>query len=217
MQTDTAVVALVVGWSAYFALHSALASLRVKHWVARRWPGAMRGYRLAFNLLAVVLVLPLVGITLLFPAPWLWRWEGVASWIADGLALAALAGFVWTTRYYSMAEFLGTRQWRMHERRAEDQEGFYLSPLHRWVRHPWYFLGLIIVWSRDMTVFTFTTAVMVTLYLFIGAYLEERKLIAYHGERYREYRRRVPGILPLPWKHLSKEEAGRLTRGVASD
>ncbi len=210
MQTETAVIVLVVGWIAYFALHSLLASLKAKHWVARHWPGAVRGYRLFYNLLSVVLILPLVGITLFYPAPWLWRWEGVAAWVANGLALAALIGFFWTTRYYSMAEFLGTQQWRGHETRVEDQEGFYLSPLHRWVRHPWYFLGLVLLWTRDMNLLFFTTAVIISLYLFIGSKLEERKLITYHGDVYREYRRRVAGIIPLPWKHLSPSEAQQL-------
>ncbi len=210
MQTETAVALLLVGWVAYFALHSLLASLKAKHWVARHWPGAVRGYRLFYNLLSGVLILPLVGITLLHPAPWLWRWEGIAAWIANGLALAALVSFAWTTRYYSMSEFLGTQQWREHESRVEDQEGFYISPLHRWVRHPWYFLGLVILWTRDMNLLIFTTAVMVSLYLFIGSKLEERKLIAYHGRVYREYRSRVPGIVPLPWKNLSREGAKQL-------
>ena len=37
--------------------------------------------------------------------------------------------------------------------------------------------------------------------------LEERKLIQYHGERYRLYRERVPALLPSPWRRLSTEEA----------
>lgn len=214
MKTETALIVLLLGWTAYFALHSLMASLKAKRWVARHWSRAVPGYRLFYNILSVVLILPLAGITLFSSAPWLWRWEGAAAWIANAFALAALIGFIWTTRYYSMAEFLGTQQWRRQESRVEDQEGFYISPLHRWVRHPWYFLGLVILWTRDMNLLIFTTAVMISFYLYIGSRLEERKLIVYHGDVYREYRRRVAGIIPLPWKHLSKKEARQLVESA---
>jgi hypothetical protein len=44
----------------------------------------------------------------------------------------------------------------------------------------------------------------------VGSRLEERKLVERFGERYRTYRQRVPGLLPLPWRMLGREEARRL-------
>ena len=67
---------LALGWIAYAALHSLLAALTVKAWVTRRWPGFARYYRLAFNALAVVLILPLAWATYAIPGEWLWRWSG---------------------------------------------------------------------------------------------------------------------------------------------
>jgi protein-S-isoprenylcysteine O-methyltransferase Ste14 len=54
------------------------------------------------------------------------------------------------------------------------------------------------------------SAVMMTLYFFIGSRFEERKLIRYHGEQYRRYRELVPGLIPLPWKYLRKEQMQKL-------
>jgi protein-S-isoprenylcysteine O-methyltransferase Ste14 len=51
---------------------------------------------------------------------------------------------------------------------------------------------------------------MMTLYFFIGSQFEERKLIRYHGEQYRRYRELVPGLIPLPWKYLRKEQMQKL-------
>jgi protein-S-isoprenylcysteine O-methyltransferase Ste14 len=119
-------------------------------------------------------------------------------------------GFVWSLRYYDMQEFLGLKQWRGHVTTAEDQESFQLSPLHRFVRHPWYFFAIILLWARDMNTAQFLTSVMASLYFTIGARLEERKLLVYHGERYRRYMERVPGLFPLPWKCLSATEAKKL-------
>jgi protein-S-isoprenylcysteine O-methyltransferase Ste14 len=56
-----------------------------------------------------------------------------------------------------------------------------------------------------------TTAAMITLYFIFGSRLEESKLLVYHGERYRSYRRQVPGLIPLPWRYLTRDQARDLT------
>jgi len=201
---------LAVGWIAYFALHSALASLWLKRAVAARWPRWFPGYRLAFNGLAVALILPLLVLTLGHDGPLLWEWRGAWRWLGDGLAALAVLGFVWSLRVYDSGEFLGLRQWRAGEQRVEDQERFHISPLHRFVRHPWYSLGLVILWTRDMDAARLLAATLATGYVLIGMRLEERKLIAYHGERYRAYRARVPALVPRPWRWLDRETAARL-------
>jgi protein-S-isoprenylcysteine O-methyltransferase Ste14 len=203
-------VVLVQAWAAYFVVHSLLASVRVKRWVAVRHPGWMRGYRLFFNVVAVVLVVPPLVLTFAWRGEPLWAWTGPWAWLANGLALAAAAGFVWSLRFYDSGEFLGLRQWRGRVRSVEDQERLHISPLHRFVRHPWYALGLVIVWTRDMDPAFLITALAITLYFVLGSRLEERKLIHYHGEAYRRYRRRVPGLLPLPWRVLSPAQAAEL-------
>ena len=53
---------LVAAWLVYFVIHSALASLALKRRVAVRWPGFMPAYRLVYNALAVVLLLPIAWI-----------------------------------------------------------------------------------------------------------------------------------------------------------
>jgi len=201
---------IVLAWLGYFAGHSVLASLTVKRWVAGRWPDWMPAYRLFFNAAAVVLILPPLALTYRQRGPWLWEWTGPAWWVANGLAVAAAFGFLHSLRWYDGAEFLGLRQWRGRVRAVEDQERFHLSPLHRWVRHPWYSLGLVLVWTRDMDASLLVTAVMISLYFVLGSMLEERKLMHYHGEVYRLYRRLVPALIPRPWRHLSPDQAQEL-------
>ncbi|MEW7976546.1 MAG: hypothetical protein AB2814_03610, partial [Candidatus Sedimenticola endophacoides] len=88
--------------------------------------------------------------------------------MSNALALLALAGFFWTGRHYDLGEFIGLRQWRSHEQRVEDQERLHLSPLHHYVRHPWYSLGLVLIWTREMTPGLLLAALLATLYLFAG-------------------------------------------------
>jgi protein-S-isoprenylcysteine O-methyltransferase Ste14 len=203
-------VPLVALWLMYFGLHSWLASLTAKRWVAAHRPTLMPYYRLGFNVLAVVLILPILWLTFAAPGPTLWRWEGPWGWLANALAAGAIAGVLYSTRYYDGREFLGLRQLRDREHRVEDQERLYISPLHRYVRHPWYSLGLVVIWTRDMDAAFLVSAVAITAYLIVGSRLEERKLLAYHGEAYRSYRSRVPALIPRPWRFLSAEEARKI-------
>jgi methanethiol S-methyltransferase len=205
--------ALSVAWLAYFALHSLLASLAVKRWVAARHPGLMPAYRLGFNAVAVLAALPIAWLFYRHPGPTLWQWAGAQAWLANMLALAAIGGFFQSLRFYDMEEFVGLRQLRRGTRTVEDQERFHLSPFHRYVRHPWYFFSLAIVWTRDMNAAMLVSAVMITAYFIVGSRLEEKKLLLYHGERYRRYRDKVAGLVPLPWKILARDEADELSGG----
>lgn len=196
---------IAVAWLAYGALHSWLASQAVKDWVQGRWPGLAPAYRLAYNALALLLLIPPLAFTLRAQGVVVWDVPGWVSWPA---AVAALAGFVWSLRWYDMGEFLGLAPWRRRD--GQEREGFVLSPLHRHVRHPWYSLGLLLLWTRDLDAAWLTTAVVVTLYLVIGSRLEERKLVARYGEVYRRYQARVPALIPWPGQSLSPAEAEAL-------
>lgn len=208
------IAALAVVWGGYFLVHSLLASLTIKRWCARHWPRLLPYYRLVFNGIALLLLILPMWLTLYWRGPLLWEWRGAAAWIANGLALTAVALFLWTLRYYDGAEFLGVRQWRRREQAVEDRETFHISPLHRHVRHPWYGLGLVLVWTRDMDLALFISSLLVSLYFILGSRLEERKLIVFHGEAYRKYRKRVPSLFPLPWARLSSREARELEQAA---
>lgn len=205
---------VALAWVLYALLHSLLASLAFKGWVARRWPAAMPGYRLAYNAVALATLAPMAWLILGSDGDWLWRWEGLPAWCANGLALSALLGFAASTRHYDMDEFLGLAQLRARARHVDRAGGFAISPFHRFVRHPWYCFGLVLIWTRDMNPALLVSAVAVTLYFIVGSRLEEKKLLSLHGEAYRRYREHVPGLLPLPWKYLSAAEAAALMQGT---
>lgn len=197
-------------WIAYFVLHSLLASVTVKQWVAHQYPSLMPWYRLGFNVLAVFLVLLPVWYMFAHQTEYLWQWQGVLGWLMNGLAISALFLFVWSLSFYDTSEFFGMRQIKMGIIEVHDQESLHFSPLHRFVRHPWYMLALVVLWTRSMDLMLLVSAIAITAYFKIGSLMEEKKLVAYHGKVYEQYRSKVPGLIPLPWRYLSKAQANEL-------
>ena len=69
--------------------------------------------------------------------------------------------------------------------------------IYRWLRHPIYAGTLLTFWAAtDMSQGRLLLAGVFTLYLLVGLRLEERDLETELGPRYRDYRRRVGGLLP---------------------
>lgn len=190
-------------WLSYFVIHSALATPRWKNRIRKAWPRMASCYRLAYNLLAALLLLPIIALLNAYQGPSLWAWHGFGLWLCNGAAMLAVMGFFWSLRYYDMGEFLG-----LHACRSGQEEGAYfrLSPLHRFVRHPWYSFALVIIWTRDMDPGFLLSSLFMTLYFIVGSRLEERKLITAVGAAYRDYCQRVPALLPRPWRYLTERQ-----------
>ena len=207
-------VLLAISWLGYFLIHSLTASLVFKKWAATTVPGLFPVYyRLFFNAMSVLLFIPMLLMMQEFSGYVVWQWQGVALYFANGLALLAVLGFIWSMRFYDGMDFLGFGQIKSQQKDIQDKEKLCISPLHRMVRHPWYFFALVIIWTRDMDSAFLVSAVCMTLYFIFGSMLEERKLLVFHGEAYRQYMRYVPGLCPLPWRYLDAsglEKIGKL-------
>ena len=204
---------LALAWAAYGAVHSLLAAAGLKARVAAHLPRWVPAYRLMYNLVAVLALLPILWLLVRHPGPWLWRWQGPLAWLMNGLALLAAGLLVFGPGTYDLGEFLGLRQVQERRMDIEDREPLRISALHRYVRHPWYALSLVLLWTRDMSAAMLVSALAITAYFLIGSWLEERKLLARFGPAYGQYMAKVPGLVPRPWRCLSREEA-RLLEGL---
>ncbi len=211
MSSATILMLIAGGWGGYFLLHSLLASQAIKGRFSRQ-----RCYRLSYNVIALVTLLPLIWLHTLYSGQMVIQWQPPWTWLAGLMSLAALACFLWTLRYYDLGEFSGWRTCR--DGRKDAAEGrLVISPPHRYVRHPWYSCALVLIWCHDMDLAQLLTATLLSAYLVIGSRLEERRLIGEYGNQYREYIRSVPGLIPLPWKRLSREKADRLMSRMPPD
>jgi len=197
-------------WLSYFFIHSLLASLSVKNWFKFKYPTAAHGYRLLYNFFAIVLLFPLIFYIYFVPSQVIIEWSGTTEITANIIALAGFAGFLYSLKFYAGMEFLGLSQYKA--KKTDEAGSFVISPLHRYVRHPWYLFALMIIWTRDMNAHFLLSACLMTAYFYIGSYFEEQKLIVHFGERFKQYTKKVPRIIPSPRRFLTSSQASKLTR-----
>ena len=177
-------------------VHSLLASLAAKS-LAQRWLGATAGrvYRLCYNFLGVLTLLPALALLLILPDHPLYAiprpWVYLTSFV-QGMAVVALLVGVKQTGFIA---FSGLGQ--LADPDIETRHALVTDGLYRWVRHPLYSAGLVFIWLLPhMTANLFTSNLGLSLYIFVGTYFEERKLRKVFGVDYAAYQRRTPLYFP---------------------
>lgn len=198
-QEDGAAMAqLILLWVGWCALHSLLITTAVRRWVEGKG-GLWRGlYRPVYIGVAAGTLLPLLWYTAtlpqqpLAPSPfWVQPLRGV-------LLLSAVVLFIGGLRVYDLQAFLGLRQWREYRQgKAGAPPELNTGGILRFLRHPWYSGGLALLWGLPiLSDVTLVTRCILSGYLVIGAFLEERKMRHLFGDIYRDYCRKTPMFFP---------------------
>ncbi len=190
---------IILATAVYAVVHSLLASLGVKAWARRRFGSAAdRWYRLAYNLFAVISGLPILVLLYLLPDQPLYQipfpWIFLTAFGQLAGILIIVVGILQTDPWH----FMGIRQ--IFEPENDAPSGMITRGLYGWVRHPLYTGGLLLIWLvPTITVNLLTLIILLTIYLIVGAKLEEKRLLHEFGDDYRAYQARVPILLPLKW------------------
>lgn len=184
------IVFLGFAWILYFFIHSFLATNAVKLYVEKRVPALFPCYRICYNGIAFIGLIPLLYLSVFLPDTYLLslNWLSPIGYIliATGLVLLYLA-----FKAFDGAEFLGIKKEKMPE--------LVLSGMYRYVRHPLYFATIILILGLFLLVPTQKMLLVLLIsynYILIGFRLEERKLVAVFGEEYQSYQKKVKGLIP---------------------
>lgn len=189
--------AIDLGLIVLFGLqHSVMARPGIKQWMSATVPVYLQRavYLVATSIMVAVLVAfwqPLPTIV----------WQVQDSFAA--MLIWMLYGFGWlllvaATFMIDHFELFGLsqpfRQWRGL---PVPHDEFRTSWLYRYMRHPIYTGWLVIFWATpQMSMGHLLFAIGMSAYIVVGIIYEERDLIATFGGRYRDYRRRVPALIP---------------------
>jgi protein-S-isoprenylcysteine O-methyltransferase Ste14 len=124
-----------------------------------------------------------------------YRLEGWADTTMRGAYLMSWAALIYTLGLTGYGWQTGwTPFWAWLRGRPAPPRRFTTPSAYRVMRHPVYLAFLAQVWLTPVMTFdrALLTAVF-TVYIFLGSYLKDRRLLFYLGDVYRAYQARVPG------------------------
>ncbi len=175
---------LLVIWC---ALHSAMISNKFISWAQKSTGKHYRFYRIFFNLFALTTFLPILYYFETLPSETLFHWEGGLRVIQLSFIVVSFYLFIAGARYYDAFQFLGLRQLKSDSNHKTLNESGQLdiAGLHKIIRHPWYSGSILIIWARHIDSSALIQNIIMSAYLIIGTFLEERKLIVEFGKEYR--------------------------------
>ena len=180
------------------AQHAVMARRGFKAWITRFIPAAAE--RSTFVLATCCVLMAMFALWQPMPQH-VWS---VSSPIVRGLFWTVFAAgwllVLGSSFVISHFDLFGLRQAVLHLlARREEPIAFRVSGPYRLVRHPLMLGFLLAFWSAPtMTAGRLLFALGMSAYILVGVAMEERDLIRAFGEQYRQYRRHVPSILPLP-------------------
>jgi len=138
-----------------------------------------------------------------------WQWRPLPDPVWDLASpllrtlIWAISGFGWlvvlvSTFLIDHFELFGVRQVYLHFTRQPFRSAdFQTRAFYRLVRHPLLTGFVIAFWATPtMSVGHLVFAAMTTAYILVAVQLEERDLITFHGDEYREYQQQVGMLIP---------------------
>ncbi|WP_440953672.1 methyltransferase family protein [Methanococcoides sp. FTZ1] len=196
LELVSAIVIIVLCLVAFAVIHSVTASLPFKRMVVKALGSRVETFYLpVYSLIAVVTILPIVYLLYVNPGRILyivsspWRWVMVA-----GQLLASLAA--------PMAFRDSPQRFKLHLQLSKPEtpgsEPLNIRGIFRWIRDPFLFSGLVIIWLTPfMTVNLLIVYIITSIYFYIGSVHVEKRLVSQFGDEYLEYQKRVHRFIPF--------------------
>ena len=194
---------LIIGilWAGYCIVHSIMADTLFKKKIKILLGKRYKFYRLFYSFFAIVTIAVIIIYQHSFYSPVLFRnnlFIQITGGIVMALGLIIMGKCV--SEYFMDLSGLG---W-LFSSKANSKNELLITGLHHFVRHPLYLGTFIFIWGFFIFYPTLSILIavsIITTYTLIAIPIEEKKLIAEFGEAYKNYKSKVPVIIPKIFKH----------------
>lgn len=179
-------------WIAYYAFHSVGASTGVKEYAYQNLGLSPKKYRLIYVVISTIGLLGVLFYSATITEDSLITDLKVMKFVGLVLATWGIIIVKQSFRQYRLNEFLGLSP-------ENPMDSLEVNGILAKVRHPLYSATILIVVGFVFFVPKFTSVIMLgctLVYLFVGIYLEEQKLVKAFGDKYIEYKKNVPMLIP---------------------
>ncbi|MGB8215987.1 MAG: isoprenylcysteine carboxylmethyltransferase family protein [Candidatus Methanoperedens sp.] len=199
---------IILNFILYFLIfaiiHSALATDYIKKKAQRILGERYRFYRIIYTLISILTFAPALLIWIKYSGSTPVDYS-IPQWAYPLIILArvlALGIFAYASYQTDILDFIGLKQ-------AYEKTILITNGAYGIVRHPLYASGiLLLVTKMEMSQLDLIAVLLVSIYLIIGAYIEERRLLSVFGDEYRRYRQQVSMFIPVKW--VNKQTAKSL-------
>jgi len=183
---------LLLALAIWGVVHSFLASRLAKD-LFRLKLGSMDFYRLAYNVFAAISFLPILYLMATLPNKLVYEVPSPWNLVVFGGQLLSILLLVIAFLQTDSLSFVGLRQ--LFEK--EESGALVVHGLYKIVRHPLYTFSLLFIWlTPSVSQNSLTVYIGSTLYILVGVYFEERKLLREFGESYADYKKNTPMLIP---------------------
>ena len=183
---------LLLALAIWGVVHSFLASHLAKD-LFRLKVGSMDFYRLAYNIFSAISFLPILYLMATLPNQLVYEVPSPWNLVMFGGQLLSVILLGIAFLQTDSLSFVGLRQ--LFEK--EESGALVVHGLYKVVRHPLYTFSLLFLWlTPTVSQNSLTVYIGSTLYILIGAYFEERKLLREFGEAYAIYKKSTPMLIP---------------------
>ncbi len=170
-------------------------SIMARDWFKKWWQSIIpkqleRLTYLLFSSFAIAIIIlfwqPINGV--------IWDIRGTAFAIfIRGISLSGLLIVAVSVFSLSAADFSGWQQLN----KTISETSFQTPLFYKFVRHPIYLGFMISFWATPLlTIGHLLFAILMTIYIYIGAIFEERNLVKTFGDDYRNYQKKVGMLFP---------------------
>ena len=185
------IIWLILGWILYFAIHSLMADKKIKRKIKAVLDNKFKYYRLIYVVISSAGLLILLFLNANIDSPDLIEPTGWVRYLSLMFAAFGVIILKIAFRSYHFSSFVGMTPLLPQPLITDGLLGS--------VRHPIYSGTVLIVigfWLFSPDLPTTVSVACIFVYLPIGIYLEEKKLIDEFGEQYIRYRKNTPAIFP---------------------